>query len=115
MPPRKEVYHEKKEVGSTVRITYSFVDQPLFGKYNPCGVAHLPSQSRNAKVLLGTILAWGDLNLSSVRDLRSGDSVDLGFWIWMGADSDVLLAAIQVADLGDQSRTIESESLQNLL
>ena len=33
----------------------------------------------------------------------------------MGADSDVLLAAIPEADLGNQSRTIESESLQNRL
>ena len=111
------MYYEKQEISSTVWITYNFVGESLLDKYKR---REDPRQSRYAKVLLGTILAWGNRNLAFVRLPLWGDySVHLGFWEGSGgADSDViftLLTAIQVADLGDQSRTIESESLQNLL
>jgi hypothetical protein len=108
------VYHEKQEVGSTVWITYSFVGESLLDKYKQ-GVDHLSpllSQSHNAKVLLGTILAWGNQNQAFVRYPWSDYSVHLGFREGSGGtDSDDLFEAILVPVARDQRRTIESERL----
>jgi len=110
MPPRKEVYYEKHEVGSTVWITYSFVGESLLDKYKQREDLR---QSRYAKVLLGTILAWGNHNLAFVRlPLWSDYSVHLGFWEGSGGtDSDDLFETILVSVARDQRRTIESKRL----
>ena len=96
MPPRKEVYHEKQENGSTVWITYSFVDQPQFGKYKQ-RVDLPPSQSRNARVarLVYRLVEWGNRNRPQVWYPRGGYSVHLETWIWRGADTDNLLSTIR--------------------
>ena len=56
MPPRKEVYHEKQEVDSTVWITYSFVGDSQLYKYKQ-RMDHLPR--RDAKDFLVSNLARG--------------------------------------------------------
>jgi len=95
MPPRKEVYHEKQEVSSTVWITYSFVDESQFGQYKPSGYGN-HSLRRDANVYLRTRLAWGTHRLYFVQYLWSDDSVYLSLWYGsdQSADPDVFLANI---------------------
>ncbi len=110
MPPRKEVYHEKQEVGSTVWITFSFVDESQCrGGSRPRANLtghdrqrrgqpklredHLLSPRRDAKVHLHANLARGGHSPDFVQYPWSDDSVHL---------EQVLLANIPVSAVCDQ-------------